>query len=414
MLLINNIKKFLFPFYKSKKIKKIFEYLNDNGKNNVMLVGGCVRNYFNNETIKDIDLATTLLPGEVIKKLSKSNFKIIKTGIEHGTLTLSLEGDIFEITTLREDISTDGRHAKVSFTDNWEKDSARRDLTINAIYLDQNGKVFDPQNGLQDLKQKKVRFIGNTQERINEDYLRIIRFLRFSIQYENFDKDKETLNIIKRNVPGILKISKERIFSEIIKIVNLENIKNISLNEEFFEIFNIIFPEFKHVKRLRLINNIIFEKLIKTDENLILALLLVDETDNHNYFAHKYKISNFLKDYLNFFHTYFYKAKRNKNFFGKDLKKNIFYHKKRNIISLAKFYFAIINPKDFKKINNVIRNINNTKIPEFPLNGQYLLNQGFKSGRKIGDVLKKIEEHWIENDFNLKDEDLSNFIKKYN
>ena len=266
-----------------------------------MLVGGCVRNYFNNETIKDIDLATTLSPGEVIKKLSKSNFKIIKTGIEHGTLTLSLEGDNFEITTLREDISTDGRHAKVSFTDNWEKDSARRDLTINAIYLDQNGKVFDPQNGLQDLKQKKVRFIGNTQERINEDYLRIIRFLRFSIQYENFDKDKETLNIIKKNVPGILKISKERIFSEIIKIVNLENIKNISLNEEFFEIFNIIFPEFKHVKRLRLVNNIIFEKLIKSDENLILALLLVDETDNHNYFAHKYKISNFLKDYLNFF-----------------------------------------------------------------------------------------------------------------
>ena len=178
MLLINNIKKFLFPFYKSKKIKKIFEYLNDNGKNNVMLVGGCVRNYFNNETIKDIDLATTLSPGEVIKKLSKSNFKIIKTGIEHGTLTLSLEGDNFEITTLREDISTDGRHAKVSFTNNWEKDLLR-DLTINAIYLDQNGKVFDPQNGLQDLKQKKVRFIGNTQERINEDYLRIIRFLRF-------------------------------------------------------------------------------------------------------------------------------------------------------------------------------------------------------------------------------------------
>ena len=211
-----------------------------------------------------------------------------------------------------------------------------------------------------------------------------------------------------------MKISKERIFSEIIKIVNLENIKNISLNEEFFEIFNIIFPEFKHVKRLRLVNNIIFEKLIKSDENLILALLLVDETDNHNYFAHKYKISNFLKDYLNFFHTYFYKAKKNKNFFGKDLKKNIFYHKKRNIISLAKFYFAIINPKDFKKINNVIRNINNTKIPEFPLNGQYLLNHGFKSGRKIGDVLKKIEEQWIENDFNLKDEDLNKLIKKYN
>ena len=112
-----------------------------------MLVGGCVRNYLNNEQIGDIDLATTLKPGEVIKKLANSNFKVLKTGIDHGTLTLQQDKEIFEITTLREDVSSDGRHAKVSFTDSWEKDSNRRDFTINAIYLDQNGKIFDPHNG---------------------------------------------------------------------------------------------------------------------------------------------------------------------------------------------------------------------------------------------------------------------------
>ena len=115
MLIVDNIKKYLFPFYKNKKIKEIFVHLNKN-ENNVMLVGGCVRNYLNNEQIGDIDLATTLTPGEVIKKLANSNFKVLKTGIDHGTLTLQQDKEIFEITTLREDVSTDGRHAKVSFT----------------------------------------------------------------------------------------------------------------------------------------------------------------------------------------------------------------------------------------------------------------------------------------------------------
>ena len=128
MLLINNIKKFLFPFYKNKKIKEIFINLNDEKKNRVMLVGGCVRNFLNNEKIGDIDFATTLTPGEIIKKLENTKFKVLKTGIDHGTLTLQQDKEIFEITTLREDISTDGRHAKVSFTDDWEKDSNRRDF----------------------------------------------------------------------------------------------------------------------------------------------------------------------------------------------------------------------------------------------------------------------------------------------
>ena len=122
MPFVYNIKNFLFPFYKDKKIKEIFLRLNSKNENNVMLVGGCVRNYLNNEQIGDIDLATTLTPGEVIKKLSNTSFKVLKTGIDHGTLTLQQDKEIFEITTLREDVSTDGRHAKVSFTNSWEKE----------------------------------------------------------------------------------------------------------------------------------------------------------------------------------------------------------------------------------------------------------------------------------------------------
>ncbi len=414
MLIVNNIKKFLFPFYKNKNIKEIFVNLNDKNKNNVMLVGGCVRNYLNNEQIGDIDLATTLTPGEVIKKLANTNFKVLKTGIDHGTLTLQQDKEIFEITTLREDVSTDGRHAKVSFTNNWEKDSNRRDFTINAIYLDQNGKIFDPQNGRRDLKEKKIKFIGNPQQRIEEDYLRIIRFLRFSIQYKNFEKDKDTIKIIKKNIPGILKLSKERIFSEIIKITKLSNLSEVASNNEFKEIFEIIFPEFKYLNRLSTIENKKLKKYIMLEYNLVLALLLIDHSDNHNYFAHKYKTSNFLKEYLNFLHKYFYEAKKNRNFFSKDLKKNVFFHNKEKIISLAKFYYSLIKPKNLKKIDDLINEIKTLRVPEFPLTGEYLINKGFKSGRKIGEILKRVEKVWIENDFNLKKEDLNNLIKKFN
>ena len=414
MPFVDNIKNFLFPFYKDKKIKEIFLRLNSKNENNVMLVGGCVRNYLNNEQIGDIDLATKLTPGEVIKKLANTSFKVLKTGIDHGTLTLQQDKEIFEITTLREDVSTDGRHAKVSFTNSWEKDSNRRDFTINAIYLDQNGKLFDPHNGSKDLKDKKIKFIGSPQERIEEDYLRIIRFLRFSIQYKNFEKDKDTIKIIKKNIPGILKLSKERIFSEIIKITKLDNLSELVSNNELKEIFDVIFPEFKYLNRLNTLENREIKKYIMLEHNLVLALLLIDQSENHNYFVHKYKTSNFLKEYLNFLHKYFYEAKKNRNFFLKDLKKNVFFHNKEKMISLTKFYYAVIKPNNLKKIDDLIKEITNLRVPEFPLNGEYLINKGFKSGRKIGEILKKVEKVWIENDFDLKKEDLDNLIKKYN
>ena len=413
MFLINNIKKILFPFYKEKKIREIFEILNSDKKNDAMLVGGCVRNFLNSESIGDIDIATIFTPEEIIKKFSNTDFKIIKTGIDHGTITLSKEGKNFEITTLREDIATDGRHAAVSFTKDWKKDSERRDFTINAIYLDQNGKIFDPQNGAQNLKEKKIKFIGDPQERIREDYLRILRFLRFSIQYRDFDTEDQTFRIIQKNLSGIIKLSKERVFSELKKILSLDSIKDLFSNKEYYEIFKVIFPELKYSDKLKGMNLEIYKKFVQSEKNLLLALLLVDNTDNHIYFAHKYKVSSYLKEYLTFFHQFFYEAKKNKNFFAKDLKKNIFYHGKNKTESLAKFYFISQPKKNYANLVNILKKIELTNIPEFPITGKYLLEQGLKSGRKMGEILKKIEQKWIENDFNLGDEELKNLIKKY-
>ena len=223
MYLLNNIKNILFPFYKEKKIIEIFKILNDKNDVNAMMVGGCVRNYLNKEMIGDIDIATIFTPSEIIKKFSNSKYKVIKTGIDHGTITLSRDGTNYEITTLRHDVETDGRHAKVLFTKNWHSDSDRRDFTFNAIYMDHKGKVFDPQNGIKSLKEKKVKFIGDPQKRIEEDYLRILRYIRFSIHYQDFNNDEEILKIIKKNLNGITSLSKERMFNELNKIINLDN-----------------------------------------------------------------------------------------------------------------------------------------------------------------------------------------------
>jgi len=378
-----------------------------------MLVGGCVRNFLNKQKIGDIDMATVFSPGEVIKRFSNSNFTIVKSGIDHGTITLCKDGKNFEITTLRQDISTDGRHAKVLFTKDWKQDSERRDFTFNAIYLDQNGKFFDPHNGVKDLKEKKIRFIGNPQKRIQEDYLRILRFLRFSIEYQDFNIEDDVLKVIKKNLNGITNLSKERVYSELNKIINLDNLRDIFLTKDLYEILQVVFPEFKYLDRLKDINDEIFNKHLKSDPHLILALILIDDKDNHSYFCHKYKVSNYLKDNLKFLHDYFYKAKKDKNFFKKNLKKNIFYHGKKRILFLSKFYFIFHHKKNYKNLKNILDEVSSIDIPVFPITGKHLLERGMKSGRKIGEVLKKIEKDWIDNNFHLNDDELRNLISKY-
>ena len=219
------LNKIFFPFYKNKDIKNLFKYLEQNElleKEVAMFVGGCVRNFLNSKPIVDIDIATIFTPSKIKEKLKNTNFKVIDTGIDHGSVTVNFNGKKFELTTLREDVKTDGRYAEVKLINSWEEDSKRRDFTINAIYLNKKGKIFDPQQGVNDLRNGVVKFIGDPQTRIQEDFLRIIRFVRFSIQYSS-PIEQSTVNAVKLNLNGIKKLSKERVLSEIFKILKLPN-----------------------------------------------------------------------------------------------------------------------------------------------------------------------------------------------
>ena len=412
MSLIKKIKRSLFPFYRSRKAKKIFQILNMKNQNQAMFVGGCVRKYILDEKIDDIDIATTLTPDEIIKRFENTNVKVKKTGIEHGTLTLVFENQKFEITTLREDVSTDGRHANVEFTENWKEDSKRRDFTINAIYLDQKGKIFDPQLGTEDLKKNKVKFIGDPEKRIKEDYLRILRFLRFSIQYRSFDINSQTQKAIKLNLNGITKLSKERVYSELEKIIKLKNFYDLFNNKFLLDIFKLVFPEFIHLDRIKKLKKLYNFKDIEIDRDIILASMLLDFSKNHEYFFHKYNVSNEIKNNLNLYSNLLNEIKSNEDFFLKDLKKNIFFHGREQIRKIFLIH-NMINKKTFSsKTKEMLYKIGQVLIPKFPVTGNDLLKQGVQSGRKVGEILKKIEKKWIENNFKINDEDIKILVKR--
>ncbi len=401
MLFISEIKKFFFPFYKDTNTKKVLSLLNKSNINETKFVGGCVRNYLTNNKINDIDLATTLTPSEVIERLKNSNIEIKKTGFEHGTLTLIFKDKKFEITTLREDVSTDGRHAKVQFTKDWAKDSNRRDFTINAIYLDKNGKVYDPHLGLNDLKNNKVKFIGSPDKRIKEDFLRILRFLRFSVKYRSFEINQETEKAIKLNLDGIVSLTKERVYSELEKIINLQNLYDLFKNNFLLTIFKLIFPEFTHLDRIKKLKKM--SKYFKSniDSDLKIGLLMLDETNNYQYFFHKYNISNKTKDKLNLYSKLLKQIKSDDDFFTKNLKKNLFLLGKDKVKKIFILHTLIFNKKTNMKIDKILLQIEKTKVPEFKITGNDIINHGIKNGPKIGEILKKIETRWIDNDFKI-------------
>ncbi len=410
---IKKIKRNLFPFYKNKEIQYVFKKLQEGYPPNTIVarfVGGCVRKYLLNEEIDDIDIATILSSDEIKEKLKSTNLKVVDTGLKHGTVTLVSEKLKLEITTLRKDLETDGRHAKVEYIDNWQVDSERRDFTINAIYLDINGKIFDPQGGKIDLKNNNVKFIGDPQKRIEEDFLRIIRFIRFKIMYDH-KIETTTNNAIKLNLNGIKKISKERILDELFKILDLKNFMILNKYSELKEIFTLIFPEFENLSRLERLNKIC--DFSKVDRNLLLAALLIDEKDSHEYFGHKYNISNNIKENLNSFAKNLKLINTNKGFFNEDLEKNIYLYDKNYLINLIIINFVINSKLKLKDFNETFKKILRSKIHKFTIDGKYLIENGMQEGPLMGKALREIEEEWIQNNFHITKERVKEIIHSY-
>jgi len=421
--IISNIDRFLYKKFGSdkstklleniKEVQIIFSNLNEVGKKNqIRFVGGCVRKAICGEDIDDIDLATSLEPNEVKKRLNKANIKVVDSGISHGTVTAIINDKKFEITTLRKDITTDGRHAKVEFTSNWEEDARRRDFTINAIYADLEGRIFDPLNGITDLRNGKIKFIGSVEERIQEDYLRILRYFRFFLQYSKIDYDQNIIRFIKQHINGLNKISNERIFSELIKILKLKNVYSLFANDTSKEIINNIFPQFQYYERLKHINTFDLKVRDKFNSHLVLALLLIDSSSNYEYFCYKYKTSNDLKNRFKNISINFNNFK-NKKFYSEENIKKLIYLSSKDYVKDLLFFSICMHKKDRNiSIEKLIDYVNVCDKPKFPISGDYLKKHGYESGQTLGKKLKFLETKWIENNFIMDKKILEKSLRK--
>ena len=396
---------------KKYEIKKIFNiFSNDLNNCQIRFIGGCVRKALSNENIDDIDLAVDLTPEEVKLILKNNNIKFFETGIEHGTITAKINNEKLEITSLRRDIKSYGRHADVEFTKKWYEDAARRDFSINCIYADLEGNLYDPFEGKKDLKNGKVKFIGNAENRIREDYLRVLRYIRFFLDYSNQPHDLDIQKKILKNISGINKISKERLLSELEKIFKSKNIFKINDDEFLVKILNLVFPELKNIRLLEKLNDQALEILQSKDFLFWLSILIIDETDNTDYFLYKYKLSNNDKKRIKFLYQNYPKLSDNNFFSEKNFHKLVYYNDKSLVIDLIDFKICV-SKKDITKMIKLKKLIIETNKPIFPIKAKNLIEEyNLKEGRELGTKLKKIEDVWVQNNFKITNQEVNRII----
>ncbi|ABD44597.1 poly A polymerase head domain protein [Ehrlichia chaffeensis str. Heartland] len=359
----------------------------------IRLVGGCVRDSLLKRQTIDIDFATTLLPNQTINALTAAHIKAIPTGIKHGTITALVNNTAYEITTLRSDISCDGRHAEVKFTNNWQQDASRRDFTFNALYCDEKGIVYDYFSGIQDLEKKHLNFIGDPEIRIQEDYLRILRAFRFyaSICSQNKLSD-EIVHSCTKYSSYINNLSRERIRDEFFKLLLCPNLSNTLKIMQKCHVLDKIIP-------FEVIPDIMSsETLSNTDPLTKLAALL--RTNNNNHSLDKIKASLCLSNYS---------QKTLVSLLNNNLElplsttaqhKHINKLGKEIYCNLLRIIHAELN-LNYHDLMQYIEYADQLIIPEFPISGKDLLNIGYQPGKNLGITLEKIKDLWENSSYQL-------------
>jgi len=394
---------------KTTKVSDLFRVIsNYNDLSEIRYVGGCVRKILNNEKFDDIDLATNLKPDEVKECLKNNNIDFFETGIDHGTITARIGEKNFEITSLRKDVSTDGRRAVVEFTNEWNEDALRRDFTINSIYADKEGNLFDPNDGVKDLENGKIEFIGDPEKRVKEDYLRILRYVRFFLNYSKQEHKLNVRKIIKQNINGITKLSKERLIDELKKLVMSNGFINIGNDEFCKEIVLLIFPQVKNIDIFKKLNKNYRNEIIKKDFIFLLSLMIIDETDSTEFFLYKFNVSNEAKKRINFLKEMYDKS-NDKNTFSKNNLQRIFYFQgKSYLLDVIDFQLFRSNKKNNKLIA-LKKHFEKLEKPLFPIKAKIIMEKyNLKESKELGQKLKYLENLWVENSFNISEKEVEN------
>jgi poly(A) polymerase len=365
---------------------------------NARFVGGAVRNTLLGAPVGDIDIAVPVAPEQTIALLEAAGIKSVPTGFDHGTVTAIKNGKLFEVTSLRRDVATDGRHAVVAYTEKWEEDAARRDFTINALYAAADGEVFDYTGGLQDLVAGRVRFVGDAAARIAEDYLRILRLFRFHAWYGKGEMDADALRAAAEAKAGLKQLSGERVARELQRLLECPNPAPVLRVMAASGILAELLPFALQLPRLERMTHGDAENLFPPDALLRLAALLPDDRVAARRVAERLKLSGADRERLEALtgaadapvshlpagqvHRLLYKI-------GADAF--------RDRVRLA---WAAAPPGSSALAWRMLLAVAEAwKKPRFPLSGHDVMEAGVPEGPQVGKILGEVEDWWIEQDF---------------
>jgi poly(A) polymerase len=384
------------PWLKAPETQALIAALEAARAGGSRFVGGCVRNTLMGRPVDDIDIATQLTPDQVTEVCKKAGFAAHPTGIEHGTITIVVNHKPFEVTTLRRDVSTDGRRATVAFTESWNEDAQRRDFRMNALYADAAGAIHDPTGGgLDDARAGRVIFIGDADTRIREDYLRILRFFRFNAWYAKGPLDPHGLAACAARVEGLGGLSVERIWKELKKMLAAPNPRAAWEGMEAIEVRARVLPEMSRHARLDALIGLEADLALPVDAMTRVAAALRDQ-EGARALARRLKLSNEERDRL-------------VAALGDDVKLSSY-------MSLKEMRRALylLGPEAFRdrvmlnwaehggnaaQWRALVAHAQMWTPPKLPLSGDEVMRAGVPAGPKVGEVMREIEAWWIDADF---------------
>jgi poly(A) polymerase len=369
------------------------------GQDCARFVGGCIRNTVLSQPVDDIDIATTLTPEQVVKALETADLRAVPTGIDHGTVTALAGGRAFEITTLRVDLKTDGRHALVAFTDDWARDAARRDFRFNALYADRQGRLFDPtRHGLEDARAGAVVFVGDPEARIEEDALRILRFFRFLALYGRGEPDARALAACRKHSGLVESLSAERVAHELFKLLSAEDPRAAVRLMASSGVLARLLPHVSSLQRFEALVEIEGGVLFSSDALIRLAALLPGKPGAGREAAQRLRLSRVQSDRLEAALgaepalTSWMSPRQTRRAVW-----TIGAETFRDRVLLA--WASSDRPAAGVQWRALLPIAETWPAPRLPLSGDDVMAAGVPPGPLVGKVLREVEAWWIDQDF---------------
>jgi poly(A) polymerase len=392
----------------NKHLQRLLSVLSQGGEE-ARVAGGAVRNTLLGQSVTDIDIATTTLPEQTVERAKAAGFKTVPTGIEHGTVTVVAAGRPYEVTTLRDDIETDGRRARVRFGRDWRRDAERRDFTINALYATADGAVVDLVGGLADLDSRTIRFIGDAETRIREDFLRILRFFRFFAWYGAGRPDAEALKACARLKEGLDQLSAERVWAELKKLMSAPDPSRALLWMRQASVLTRILPESEKwgIDFIHPLTKAEADLGWRPDPLLRLEALVPPDSERTKALTERLKLSSAEAARLKLWTRTQAIAPATTE---SALARLLYAGDRQAVLDRLRLALATARAKAVSDdeamieaggYSRLIRFAEKWEKPVFPLKGGDLAALGFQAGPKLGATLKKLEGEWIASGFSL-------------